>query len=110
MHSKARSASSAGCGATRAIGPEGPGIARVTIYAAAGILILISGCQRRVTAQISASGGTPTIFQRVAASNNVAWLEQIAGSLETALLLAPRAGRLAGHAKDLRTAAYARLS
>jgi len=45
---------------------------------------------------------------RIAASQDVAWLEKIAGSLSAAAELKPPGG-LAGHAKDLRTAAYARL-
>jgi len=47
-------------------------------------------------------------FKKVAESTDVAWLEEIANSLEKAQALGPRGG-LAKHAKDLRTAAYARL-
>lgn len=45
---------------------------------------------------------------RITASEDVPWLEKIAGSLSAAEALKPPGG-LARHAKDLRTAAYARL-
>jgi hypothetical protein len=47
-------------------------------------------------------------LERIAASTDVAWLEKIAGSLEATAELGPRR-LLAQHAKDIRTAAYARL-
>jgi hypothetical protein len=47
-------------------------------------------------------------IRRVEESTNVAWLERIAQSLDNAQELGPRGG-LGGHARDLRTAAYARL-
>ena len=47
-------------------------------------------------------------FERISDSDDVPWLERIAGSLAEAEKLRPRGG-LARHAKDLRTAAYARL-
>jgi len=47
-------------------------------------------------------------FERIEKSEDVAWLERIAGSLDAAANLKP-SGRLFRHAQDLRTAAYARL-
>ena len=47
-------------------------------------------------------------FKLVTASEDVAWLEKIAGSLDAAAELGPKGG-LAANAKDLRTTAYARL-
>ena len=47
-------------------------------------------------------------FQKVASSEDLGWLESIAGSLAEAENLAPPGG-LFRRAKDLRTAAYARL-
>lgn len=53
------------------------------------------------------SANTPP-FRSVEESTNVTWLESIAQSLTNAQTLGPRGG-LGGSAKDLRTAAYARL-
>ena len=48
-------------------------------------------------------------FTQIAASDDVPWLEKLAGSLDAAARELQRPGGLARHAKDVRTAAYARL-
>jgi hypothetical protein len=57
---------------------------------------------------IGAPAGARGPFPKIAASDNVAWLEKIASSLQEARKLDPPGG-LARGAKDARTEAYARL-
>jgi len=67
-----------------------------------GVWVALSACP------CSSASPRPDPFKEIANSTDVSFLEKVAGSLAEAAALSP-AGGLARHAKDLRTAAYARL-
>ena len=67
------------------------------------LLMLLAGVVRPAIA-----GERDEVFKSVNESTDVQWLAKIASSLTEAATLGPKGG-LTAHAKDLRTAAYARL-
>jgi len=74
----------------------------------AGCLVLVAVLVWSAAHPISFAAARADPFQMVERSDDVAWLERIASSLAEAGALQPPGG-LARHAKDIRTAAYARL-